>query len=120
MWVGDDPYFAPGSYTVATQVRDNTNWITQVDFAPVTGRYVRYVAYGAYGSRPTTRPSTSSSCGAGRQRQTITFTSSAPTDAVVGGSTYAVIATGHLRAARHLRDRPGERGRLLARLPATS
>ena len=94
VWVGDNASFEPGSYTVAAQVRDNTNWITQVDFAPVTGQYVRYVAYGAYGSQYwNTAVYELELWSRAAAPQTVTFTSSAPTDAVVGAPTYAVVAT---------------------------
>ena len=43
-WVGNDPDFAAGSYTVAAHVTGNTLFHVTVPFAaPVTGRYVRYV-----------------------------------------------------------------------------
>jgi hypothetical protein len=50
IWVGDDPSFAPGNYTVATTVTGNDSWYALVDFTAVTGRYVRYVVSATKGT----------------------------------------------------------------------
>jgi hypothetical protein len=52
VWVGDDPTFAPGSYSVAVSVTGNDSWITQHRFNPVSGRYVRYVVTAVKGTIP--------------------------------------------------------------------
>ena len=46
IWVGDDPAFSAGSYTVAAHITGNAAVNRVVDFAsPATGRYLRYVVY---------------------------------------------------------------------------
>jgi hypothetical protein len=46
IWIGDNPAFTAGSYTVAADITANTIVNKVVDFAsPVTGRYLRYVVY---------------------------------------------------------------------------
>jgi uncharacterized repeat protein (TIGR02543 family) len=52
IWVGNDPAFAPGSYTVATSVTNNDSYIVQVYFPEVVGRYLRYVVTKVKGTDP--------------------------------------------------------------------
>ena len=55
VWVGDDPTFAPGSYTVAGNVVGSDSYVVQVPLlgsggTPPAGRYVRYVVTNVKGT----------------------------------------------------------------------
>ncbi len=52
IWVGNDPNFADGSYTIAASVTGNNSWITKESFAPVSCRYLRYVVTAVKGTDP--------------------------------------------------------------------
>ena len=50
IWIGDDPNFGTGNYTVAATIGGNDSWYRWVDFGTVTGRYLRYVVSATKGT----------------------------------------------------------------------